>query len=125
MTNDEQAISEYQALNPTQFDILDRFDLSQHYRSDRQHELSLELWLRMYENENDDPRRLRLSFIGVRDLKAAFQGFTLLPRIEIRSIHTYQWERLRYEVKDVEGNTFSFFCYSFQAQIAEAKEESM
>ena len=90
MTDDEQAISEYQALNLTQFDILDRFDLSQHYRSDRQHELSLELWLRMYENENDDPRRLRLSFIGVRDLKAAFQGFTLLPRIEIRSIHVYQ-----------------------------------
>ena len=39
MTDDEQAISEYQALNLTQFDILDRFDLSQHYRSDRQHEL--------------------------------------------------------------------------------------
>ncbi len=75
----------------------------------------------MYENEDDDPRRLRLTFEGVRNLRTTFQGFTLLPRIDIRSIRDNQWERLRYEVKDVEGHTFSFFCRGFQAQIVEAK----
>ena len=117
---DEQAISAYQALNPTLFDVLDRFDLRQHYHSDQQHELSIELWLRMYENEDDDPRRLRLTFEGVRNLMTTFQGFALLPRIAIRSIRDYRWERLSYEVKDEEGNTFSFFCRDFQAHIVEA-----
>lgn len=121
MTDDEKAISAYQALNPTLFDILDRFDLSQHYFPDQRHELSLELWLRMYENEYDDPRRLRLSFAGVRSLRTTFQGFMLLPRIDIRSIRDYQWEYLKYEVKDAENDTFSFFCRSFHAQIVEEK----
>lgn len=118
---DEQTISAYQALNPTLFDVLDRFDLSQHYHSDQQHELSIELWLRMFENEDEDSRRLRLTFEGVRNLTTAFQGFTLLPRIAIRSIRDYQWEHLKYEVKDEEGNTFSFFCRDFQAQIIETR----
>jgi len=120
---DEQAISAYQALNPTLFDILDRFDLSQHCHSDQQHELSIELWLRMYENEDDDPRRLRLTFEGVRNLMTTFQGFALLPRIAIRSIRDYRWERLRYEVKDEEGNTFSFFLPRFSS--ANSRSERM
>lgn len=118
---DEQAIRAYQALNPTLFDVLDRFDLSQHSHADHQHELSVELWLRMYESEDEDPRRLRLTFEGVRNLTTTFQGFTLLPRIAIRSIRDRQWEHLHYEVKDDEGNTFSFFCRDFQAQIVETK----
>ena len=122
MIDDEQAIRAYLALNPAQFDILDRFELRQQYSLDQEHNLYLEIWLRMYENEYEDSRRLRLTFEGVRDLKTIFQGFTLLPSIVIRSIRDYQWEQLRYEVKDADGNSFTFFCRRFQAQIIETKK---
>jgi hypothetical protein len=123
MIDEEQAIRAYLELNPTQFDVMDKFELHQQYSLDQEHKLFLELWLRMYENEYDDARRLRLTFEGVRDLKTAFQGFTLLPKIVIRSIRDYQWEQLRYEVKDAEDNCVSFFCRSFQAEIIEMRWE--
>ena len=121
MTDDDRAIQAYEALNPTLFDILDRFELRHHYSPNQEHELSLDIWLRIYENEYSDARRLHLSFSGVRDLKIAMQGFSLLPHFRIRSVYGYQWEQLNYEVKDVVGETFSFYCRNFHAQIIEGQ----
>jgi hypothetical protein len=118
MTDHEKIIEQYKSLDPTCFDILDRFEVYQPCRSeDEQHVVSLQIWLRMLENENDDLQRLQLSFSGVRNLKVDFQGFMHFPRIHIRSIHHYQWEKLNYEVEDVENRTFSFVCATFEASL--------
>jgi hypothetical protein len=116
MTDYERALEHYQSLDPTLFDVLDRFEVCQNHSSeDEQYEISLEIRLRSLENEEDDLRRLRLSFSGVRNLKVDFQGFMHFPLINIRSIRHYQWEKLNYEVEDAENNTFSFVCKDFEA----------
>jgi len=118
MTDHDKILEHYESLDPTRFDILDKFEVHQPRRSgDEQHIVSLQLWLRMLENEDDDLRRLRVSFSGVRNLKVDFQGFMHFPRIHIRSIHHYQWEKLNYEVEDVENRTFSFVCAAFEASL--------
>lgn len=120
MTDHEKIIEHYKSLDPTRFDILDKFEVYQPRRSgDEQHVIELQIWLRMLENEDDDLRRLRLSFSGVRNLKVDFQGFIHFSQINIRSIHHYQWEKLNYEVKDEENRTFSFVCASFEASLEE------
>ena len=109
MTQYEKRLEHYQSLNPTIFDVLGRFEIHQDHRSDDEsHEVSLYITLRPLENEEDDLRRLHLSFSGVRNLKVNFQGFMLIPLIRIRLIRDYQWERINYEVEDTEEHTFSF-----------------
>lgn len=124
MTDDESALQQYQLLDPTRFDILDRIEVRQPHRSeDEQHVVSLELWLRMQENEEDNLQRLRLRFSGVRNLKVNFQGFMLFPLLHIRSIRHYQWEKLNYEVEDAENQALSFVCKSFEASLVEVSLE--
>lgn len=120
MINNDKAIAYYHSLEPTFFDILDRFSVSQHHWSeDKRNEIVLEIRLRRLENEEEDSRRLRLSFTGVKDLKLNLAGFLLFPHIAVRSIRHYQWERLNYEVEDAENQTFSFVCKTFEASLEE------
>jgi hypothetical protein len=117
-------IEKYQSLDPTRFDILDKFEVYQHCSDDEDHIVLVELRLRMFEHEEDDDcQRLVLSFSGVRDLKVHFQGFMLLPVVHIRSIRQYQWEKLNYEVKDAENQSFSFVCENFKASLEEISLE--
>ena len=126
MTDYERALEHYRSLEPTLFDVLDRFEVRQPHKSeDEQYEISLEIRLRSLENEEDDLRRLRLIFYGVRNLKVDFQGFTHFSLINIRSIRHYQWEKLNYEVEDAENNTFSFVCKDFEAHLEKEDKVNM
>lgn len=124
MTEYEKALEYYQSLTPTLFDILDHFEVRQpHQSQDEEYEVSLEIQLRPLENEEEDPRRLRLSFFGVRNLTVNFQGFMHFSLIRIRLIRHYQWEKLNYEVEDAEKHTFSFVCKEFKASLLANEEE--
>ncbi len=126
MTEYEKALAYYQSLNPTLFNILDRFEVRQSHQSQNEmYEVSLEIRLRPLENEEDDPRRLRLSFFGVRNLTVNFQGFMHFSLIRIRLIRHYRWEKLNYEVEDAENHTFSFVCKQFTASLLANEEDYM
>jgi hypothetical protein len=119
MIHDDKDIRQYWSLNPREFHILDRLIMSQTYPAKRPTEiLGLELVLRS--KEAADRRRLVLSFSGVEELQvtphASLIQFLML---EIRSIRDRQWENLKYEVKETEEDTLSFYCASFEANIEE------
>ena len=119
MIHDDKAMSQYWSLNPREFYLLDQLILSQTYPAKRSTEiLTLELVLRPIEAM--DRRRLVLSFSGVEELQvtphASLIQFLML---EIRSIRDRQWENLKYEVKETEEDTLSFYCASFEANIEE------
>jgi hypothetical protein len=121
MMHSDKALDYYLSLNPTFFDVLDRFELRQRevwvetYSS--KYVLSLELWLSA--GVSDDPNRLRLIFDDVQQLRLqAGAGYLTLP-LAIRSLHNDQWEYLRYRVIDREEEVLSFYSRSFEAQLVE------
>ncbi len=109
MMNSDKAVEYFQSLNPSLFDVLDRFEVRQTKPDeDSKVQLIVEIWL----------RHLHLTFFGVRDLKFQAQGLVKGFELSIRSIKDYQWEGLRYEVHDKESLTpLSFYCWRFEADL--------
>ena len=119
MIHDDKAVRHYWSLNPREFHILDQLILSQTYPAKRSTELlTLELVLRS--KEVTDRRRLVLTFSGVEELQvtphASLIQFLML---DIKSIRDRQWDYLKYEVKETEEDTLSFYCESFESRIKE------
>jgi hypothetical protein len=119
MMNSDKAVEYFQSLNPSLFDVLDRFEVRQTKPDeDSKVQLIVEIWLRVLLDEEEDLRRLHLTFFGVRDLKFQAQGLVKGFELSIRSIKDYQWEGLRYEVHDKESLTpLSFYCWRFEADL--------
>jgi hypothetical protein len=123
MKQSDKALDYYFSLQPDFFDVLARFDLQQHeiwidtYSS--KYVLSLELWLRT--GIYDDPRRLRLIFNDIQQLRfEAKAGYFTLP-LTINSLRKDQWEYLRYHVSDRKEKIISFYSQGFEAQIIKAE----
>jgi hypothetical protein len=121
MEHSDKALDHYWSLDPTSFDLLERFDLRQQeigidtYSS--KYVLSLELWLRT--GRSDDQRRLHLIFDDVQQLHLkAGGGYLTLPLV-IRSLRQDQWEYLRYRVMDREEETLSLYSRRFEAHLLE------
>lgn len=120
MAEPNEAIHRYWSLNPKLFPVLDKLELYQKSTGNSQaHMLVLELWLRVSENEEDDLRRLHLSFHHVSELKMHPHGFIQISFLEITSIKDYQWENLKYRVHDAEGDQLSFYCHQFEVNVVE------
>lgn len=120
MAEYEEAICQYWSFNPKLFSVLDKLQLHQKSTGESPaHMLVLELWLRVSENEEDDLRRLHLSFHNVSELKIQPPGCIQIPFLEITSIKDYQWENLKYRVHDAEGNQLSFYCNQFEVNVIE------
>ncbi len=119
LMNNDEAVEHFLYLNPSLFDVLDRFEVRQTAPEEGSEvELIVEIWLRVLLDEEEDLRRLRLTFFGVRDLKFQAQGLVNGLELSIRSIKDYQWEGLRYEVHDKESLTpLSFYCWRFEADL--------
>lgn len=119
MMNKDKAVEHYLSLNPTLFDVLDKFEVRQERPDedeDSRFEMVVEIWLRILLDAEEDRRRLRLIFFGVRDLKFHAQGLVNGLELSIYSIKDYQWEGLRYAVHDDESLTpLSFYCWRFEA----------
>lgn len=112
-------MSHYWSLKSREFYILDQLTLSQTYPAKQSTEiLALELVLRP--KEPTDRRRLVLSFRGVERIHLIPQSSMVqFLMLEIRSIRDRQWENLKYEVKEKEEETISFYCESYEASIEE------
>ncbi len=119
MMNKDEAVEHFLSLNPTLFDVLDRFEVRQTAPEEGSEvELIVEIWLRVLLDEEEDRRRLHLTFVGVRDLKFETQGLVNGLELSVYSIKNYQWEGLRYEVRDEESAiTLSFYCWHFEADL--------
>lgn len=125
MTKDDQLVDQYWSLNPRLFSVLDKLNIYQKSTGGSPaHMLSLEIWFRASENEDDDFRRLHLSFDNVTTLKINPHGFIQIPVLEIVSIQEYQWEGLKYRVSDTEENQLSFYCKQFDVEIANKEDFS-
>ena len=118
MTDKDELVDHYWSLRPTLFNVLDVMRLHQRkLDEDAPVRLELELVLRLFEQENDDRERLHLVFFGVTDLKFSGTGLVVFPLLEIFSIRDFQWERLKYRVKEIENGELSFYCESFTATL--------
>ncbi len=118
MTDKDELIDHYWSLRPTLFNVLDVMRLHQRkLDEDAPVRLELELVLRAFEQESDDRERLRLVFFGVTDLELSGTGFVVFPLLEIFSIQDFQWEHLKYRVKETENGELSFYCESFTATV--------
>lgn len=117
--NNDEAVEHFLSLNPPLFDVLDRFEMRQTPPEEgAEVELIVEIWLRVLLDEEEDRRRLHLTFVGVRDFKFQTQGLVNGLELSVYSIKNYQWEGLKYEIHDEESAiTLSFFCWRFEADL--------
>ena len=68
--------------------------------------------------DKKDRRRLNLHFERVGDfILHPFAGFIQFTQIVITPIQSWQWERYKYKVSEVEHNTISFYCLDFTMDI--------
>ena len=65
----------------------------------------------------DREGKMLLSFTGVKDLKFGDLDGLVKNFISITDISAYQMEGVRYSVKEVENDTFSFYCKSFSYEV--------
>ena len=65
--------------------------------------------------------RLRLTFIGVRNLCLRQPPWSLfeIKFLEIRDVSSDQWEGVRYIVKDPENDSISLQCADIKVDVAE------
>jgi len=115
MTTSDLSVDDFYGLRKAEFGYLERFDLQQSVDPNQWAGFRVEIDLRALAQA--ESRRLRLVFIGVRDLRIGSLEGLLFFLIEIRSIRDQQLEGLNYRVVEGEHNAFSFVCESFTASI--------
>lgn len=114
----DYAIEAYYALHPTNFAFLENFHVRQTIPTElKNYELSVTIELR--HKNNEDVRRLLLSFQGVRNLLLTppLRMVIQISQLEITPIHSNGWEGINYSVKEVENETLAFLCETFTATI--------
>jgi hypothetical protein len=118
MQKDDEAIQQYQSLNPKPmpFTCLVRLDmrLYQLLESDEKEQV-IEVWLGQ-PSAVSDPQRLRLTFYGAHMATSCHVCPGMNLYIEIVSIRERQWNDLFYAVMDLEGRSELFYCRSFEAK---------
>jgi hypothetical protein len=115
MTTSQSAIERYYALRKAEFGFLERLELCQSVDPSEWAGLRLEIDLRS--SAAAASPRLRLTFVGVRDLRIGALEGLLRYMIEIRWIGETQMEGRNYKVIEGEYDALSFVCESFTASI--------
>ena len=125
MPYSDKALDHYLSLNPTVFDVLDRFEFRQQERwidtYCSKYVYILEFWLSS--GSSDDPRRLHLLFDDVQQLRFEARVGPLTLPLVIRSLQHDQWEYLRYRVIDREEEILAFYSRGFAAELIEGSTQ--
>ena len=119
MTEKDLTLDRYYSLVPRNFPVLVRLEILQTIPPEMLlGAISIHIELRP--SEEEDRRRLFLSFQGVVNLqiKQEWSEFAF-SEIKVVSIQDHQWEQLNYKVYDEDEESISFFCRSFEASIKE------
>jgi hypothetical protein len=113
VTDNDEAISKYYSLHPTDFPLLLRLEVLQVLTPDETPDLVISLEL----GQESSNRRLLLTFTGVREAKIQQPSLSLfqISFLEISSIRESQWEDLSYKVR-CEDDLISFLCRSFDTE---------
>jgi hypothetical protein len=113
MTSPDPLLTDYYALNPAAFGLLESLELCQSVQPEEWSGFTLVLRLRS--STTSEPKCLRLEFNRVQDLRIGPLEGLLRYFFEIRSIRERQLEDRNYQVVESEHNAFSFFCNNFSA----------
>jgi hypothetical protein len=109
-------INSYYSLKPSQYGYLETFKLYREISKEGCSDYFLELQMRST-SDFRDPRRLFLSFSGIKELKIGNLEGLLSLLIDIRSIQEYQFENVKYKVVESEYEAFSFLCLDIEAMV--------
>ena len=119
MQKDDEAIKQYQRLNPQPmpFTYLVRLDMRLYrlLESDEKEQV-IEIWLGR-PHALSDPQRLRVTLYGAHMAGAHHVCPSMGIYLDIVSIRERQWQDLYYAVRDLEGTTDLFYCRSVETKI--------
>ena len=109
-------VDHYRSLDPAAFPVVAALALEQEAGAER---ITVTLRLTLRPASSQDPRRLRLTFHGVRELTLEQPEWSVfnLPKIEILTVQDRGSEGLHYLVRETEGDILSFYCGSFEAVV--------
>lgn len=103
-------------LQHNKFPYLHSYHYSRNFNENGSIEQSFKIILCDYPYYEDD-QKLAVTFFDVSELKIGNTGGILGLFIEITDISNYQWEGIKYKVKEEEEETFAFYCKSFEFEV--------
>ncbi|MGO4347035.1 hypothetical protein AB4Z45_16250 [Paenibacillus sp. MCAF9] len=98
------------------FPYLHSYHYSRNFNENGSIEQSFKIILCDYPYYEDD-KKLAITFSNVIDLKIGNTGGIVGLFIDIADISNYQWEGMKYKVKEEEEETFTFYCKSFEFEV--------
>jgi hypothetical protein len=118
MEHSDHVIDAYRALRPTGYMFLEDFRIWQVMPSEtNDYNMCVDMQLR--HQDDNDSRRLLLSFQGVRNIKLTppAQMVIQMIHLEITSIRANGWERMNYSIHETENDSLFFLCETFTARV--------
>jgi len=115
MTLSASSIEQFYAMRGSQYGFLERLELQQSVDPKAWSGIRLEVHLRSAAANNAS--RLRLVFVGVKELRVGILQGILNYVLEIRPIAEMGHEHLNYKIVESEYDAMSFLCDSFTARI--------
>jgi hypothetical protein len=110
MSTTSKKIEDYYSVKPARFNFVTRFEWSvAPLREDYSPQLLMHL---TSVSKIESGVELILNFRGVRNLRFGAIGI-VQPLLEIRDVSDGQWDRVTFEVRDIENETISFLCQDF------------
>ena len=110
------SIQQYYALQPAQFGYLEQITLSREIQEMHCSDYTLELVMRSLSSKQNN-RRLRVTFVGVRNVQIGKLDGLMAFALDIQSLHGCYLEELHFEVVESEYHAISFLCANFTAKI--------
>lgn len=118
MKSSNKVVTEFRGIPKQGLVVLEKLEIGQRTAMPEGH-FDATMTVRLRSPQPDDPRRLEVTFFGVRNLRIAPAEGTVLSigHLDIRDVDERGWEDIAYEVVDLEEDAIRFLCKSFSAQM--------
>lgn len=115
MTHVDPSIERFNSLRGDSLAFVEEFRLKQE-RSLVDGSFRLDLHIILRQRDLLGTAGIRLCFSGIADLRLRLGEIPFtLPLLEVFAIRDYQWQDIRYKVKETEEEKLVFYCRSFTA----------
>ncbi len=125
MPERDEAIERFEALEPSQFGVIDTWMMTQKAYSGNPTGFYLDLWLRPSWKAKEDLRRLHLVFTETHKMECEMPSYGEHIQLEIElKEYTEDYDAqyrqdLKYYVSETTRNALHLYCASFEAHIEE------